>query len=170
MVDSKQALRRTAQARRSSPPPDLTSALLHLLEDTARVACYAALPTEPRVRLREGWLLPVLLPDGDLDWAAYDGRMTTVRLPEPTGPRLGVDAIASCDVVLVPALLVDHQGNRLGKGGGSYDRALRRATGLTIALVGDDELVEALPTEAHDVRVRAVATPSRGVVHLPAKM
>jgi 5-formyltetrahydrofolate cyclo-ligase len=68
--------------------------------------------------------------------------------------------------VLVPALLVDRRGNRLGRGGGSYDRALVRATGLTVALLHDGELVEELPAEAHDVPVRAAATPSQGVVQL----
>ncbi len=65
--------------------------------------------------------------------------------------------------MLVPALLVDRHGTRLGKGGGSFDRALARATGLTIALVHDDEVVDLLPAEPHDVPVRAIATPSTGV-------
>ena len=85
-------------------------------------------------------------------------------------PLLGRDAIAGCDLVLVPALLVDRSGTRLGKGGGCYDRALSRTTGLTVALLHDHELVDVLPAEPHDVRVDAVATPSLGVVRLPAKM
>ena len=115
-----------------------------------------------------GWLLPVLLPDGDLDWAVHDGHLTgsSRGMLQPGGPRLGVDAISRCDVVLVPALLVDRRGVRLGRGGGSYDRALARARGLTIALVHDDELVEELPREPHDVQVAAVATPGGGVVRL----
>jgi carbonic anhydrase len=114
----------------------------------------------------------VLCPDGDLDWAVYDGSTAPGRfgLAEPVGPRLGVDAIADCDLVLVPALLVDARGYRLGKGGGSYDRALARSSALTVALVHDDELVHALPTEPHDVPVGAVATPSRGVVRVTGKM
>src|SRR5258705_10607575 len=75
-------------------------------------------------------LLPALRPDRDLDWAAYTGALvaggTLTRLHEPAGPRLGIAAIATADVVLVPALAVDQQGTRLGRGGGSYDRALTR--------------------------------------------
>ena len=59
---------------------------------------------------------------------------------------------------------------RLGQGGGSYDRALRRrgAGAPVVAVVGDDELVPGpLPGEAHDVRVDAVVTPGRGLVRLP---
>ena len=88
--------------------------------------------------LQDGWLLPVLRADDDLDWATYEGELAVGRrgTVEPPGPRLGVDAIGTCDLVLVPALLVDRDGYRLGKGAGAYDRALARATGLTVALVG----------------------------------
>jgi 5-formyltetrahydrofolate cyclo-ligase len=167
-VDSKQALRRTGIAFRRGRSRDarLVEQLEPLLLRATRIASYVPMSTEPGLAPRPGWLLPVLLPDGDLDWALFDGPLTTAAVQEPTGPRLGVEAIASCDLVLVPALLVDRRGNRLGRGGGSYDRALVRATGLTVALLHDGELVEELPAEAHDVPVRAAATPSQGVVHL----
>lgn len=135
------------------------------------MASYVPWEDEPGLAPRPGWLLPVLLPDGDLDWGTYDGVLVTgLRGTTQPRDRLGVDAVAACDVVLVPALLVDREGVRLGKGGGSYDRALARCTGLTVALVHDDELVDVLPREAHDVPVRAVVTPSRGLVRLPEKM
>lgn len=161
------------QRRRAAlPPVDLSDALAGRVLAAHRVASYVPVGPEPGVALQHGWLLPVLRPDNDLDWAVYDGRLADGRhgLQEPVGERLGVEAVARCDLVLVPALLVDWMGNRLGKGGGSYDRALLRATGLTVALLHDDELVEQLPHEPHDVRVLAVATPSTGVLQLPAKM
>lgn len=135
------------------------------------MAAYLPFGFEPFVVSRAGWLLPVLLPDGDLDWAVDTGdyAMNALGIREPIGPRLGVDAVARCDLVLVPALLVDRQGNRLGRGGGSYDRALLRATGLTVALLHDGELVEEVPHEPHDVPVAAVATPALGVVRLPQR-
>lgn len=170
-MESKQALRRTAERHRRSLPPELRldEPVQALLAGATRVASYVAVGAEPGVLPRVGWLLPVLLPDGDLDWVVFTGELveTARGLREPVGPRLGVDAIAGCDLVLVPALLVDRHGNRLGKGGGSYDRALARATGLTVALLHDGELVDELPVEAHDVRVSAAATPSGGVVRLP---
>ncbi|MGH3743069.1 MAG: 5-formyltetrahydrofolate cyclo-ligase, partial [Micromonosporaceae bacterium] len=53
---------------------------------------------------------------------------------------------------------------RLGRGGGSYDRALARLAPGTpvIALLYDDELIRQLPTQPHDRRVTAVITPSAG--------
>jgi 5-formyltetrahydrofolate cyclo-ligase len=168
-VQDKKAMRQLVDAARTGvPAPDLAPVLGALLDTATRVASYVGLRGEPHVDPRPGWLLPVLLPDDDLDWAVYDGTLAPGRrgLPEPVGTRLGVDAIATCDVVLVPALAVDRDGYRLGKGGGSYDRALARATGLTVALVHDGEVVESLPREAHDVPVHAVATLTGGLVRL----
>jgi 5-formyltetrahydrofolate cyclo-ligase len=171
-VRTKSALRQQAEAdRRARPVARLDGVLQTVIEGATRIAAYLPVGTEPQVTVQQGWLLPVVTEDWDLDWASYDGGLVTRRgLSEPTGPLLGRDALAACDLVLVPALLVDRSGNRLGKGGGCYDRALPRAGGLTIALVNDHELVEELPTEPHDVRVAAVATPSYGVQRLPAKM
>jgi 5-formyltetrahydrofolate cyclo-ligase len=117
-------------------------------------------------------ILPVLLPDGDLDWASYEGPDSLAPGPhgllQPVEQVRGPEAIARAHVVLVPALAVDASGNRLGRGGGSYDRALARVRGRipVIALLYDDELVPALPAQPHDRTVTAVARPAHGVTWL----
>jgi 5-formyltetrahydrofolate cyclo-ligase len=114
-------------------------------------------------------LLPLLLPDGDLDWAVHtgDAGLVTARLGllEPVGPALGVDAVATADVVLVPALAVSSTGMRIGRGGGSYDRALGRVPvgTFTCALLYDGEVGVDVPVEPHDRPVTAAATPTRVV-------
>jgi 5-formyltetrahydrofolate cyclo-ligase len=113
-------------------------------------------------------LLPVLLNDNDLDWSAYAGDLVPGPrgLSEPPGARLGLGAITGADLVVVPALAVDPAGRRLGRGGGSYDRALARLTpGRTfvVALLHDGELVGAVPAESHDHPVDATITPSAGL-------
>jgi len=135
------------------------------------VAAYVPMPGEPggpRLLdiLAEGAevvLLPVLQPDGDLDWAAYAGpdSLAGARFRQPTGERLGLDAIRRADLVIVPALAVDRRRMRLGRGGGSYDRALERvAAGVpVVALLYDGELRDHVPTEAHDRPVTAALTP-----------
>ena len=151
----------------------------------SRVACYVSTLTEPgtgalRRALRDRGcevLLPLVAHDPHLDraldWVLDDGTLDEPQppgracAPEPAGPRLGPDALAGCDVALVPALAVDESGARLGQGGGYYDRALSavRVRGPVIALVHDDELLPAgtVPVLGHDVRVDAVATPSRWI-------
>jgi 5-formyltetrahydrofolate cyclo-ligase len=140
----------------------------------ATVAAYVSIGQEPGTgplieRLHEAGrhvLLPVVLPDKDLDWARYDGPDALVParmgLLEPAGPTLGVEAIARADVVLVPGLAVDPTGLRLGRGGGCYDRALTRVpVGTPVcALLFDEEIVDRVPAAPHDRRVNAVATPS----------
>ncbi|MGK5738217.1 5-formyltetrahydrofolate cyclo-ligase [Micromonospora sp. URMC 103] len=119
-------------------------------------------------------LLPVLRPDLDLDWAAYAGPGSLAvagrGMREPTGSRRGVGAITTAELVVLPALAVDRRGLRLGRGGGSYDRALARvpAATLTVVLLHDGELVPAVPAEPHDRPVRAVITPDGGLRTLDA--
>ena len=151
------------------------------LQMAGTVAVYYSVGTEPDTRgLVYGlWkrgtyvLLPVLREDGDLDWASYEGPDSLVPGPrgllEPGEARRGVAAVSRADAVLVPALAVDRAGNRLGRGGGSFDRALARVGPLipVIALVYDDELVDRLPVQAHDAPVRAVARPGHGITALP---
>ncbi|MCW2918232.1 MAG: 5-formyltetrahydrofolate cyclo-ligase [Actinomycetia bacterium] len=146
------------------------------VEMAASVAAYVSIGTEPETRslLFALWkrgtyvLIPRLLPDGDLDWASYEGPDSLVPGPygllEPTEPSRGTAAIKAADVVIVPALAVDRTGMRLGRGGGSYDRALARVGPgiLTVSLVYDSELVDEVPAESHDQGVRAVVTPSGG--------
>ncbi len=111
-------------------------------------------------------MLPVLLPDMDLDWAAYAGdqlaRAGAVRPARAGRTRLGVDAVATADVVLVPGLAVSARGERLGRGGGSYDRALGRVPvgTFTCVLLYDDEVGVDVPVEPHDRPVTAAAHPA----------
>ena len=144
------------------------------VRDAATVAAYVSVGSEPGTGLLLDALLaagkrvivPVVLPDLDLDWTLYSGRddlAPAVRgLLEPTGPRLGVDAVGRADVVLVPGLAVSPSGERLGQGGGCYDRALTRVpAGTPVAVVlYDDELGLAVPTDPHDLPVGFALTGS----------
>ena len=93
--------------------------------------------------------VPRLLPDRDLDWTRWTDSTT-----------LGRGAVAEASVVLVPALAVDRSGMRLGRGGGSYDRALARLSPDTqvIAVLHPGELLAFVPTESWDRPVGAVVT------------
>lgn len=80
-------------------------------------------------------------------------------VPTPTGEEREASDI---DVVLVPAVGVGPKGERLGQGGGYYDRFLQRTEALRIAVVFEGQCVEHIPVEPHDARVDAVVT-ERGI-------
>jgi 5-formyltetrahydrofolate cyclo-ligase len=67
------------------------------------------------------------------------------------------------DLVLVPGVAFDLSGNRLGRGRGFYDRILAEASGIKCGVAYDFQLLETIPTEAHDAKVNYIFTPSRGV-------
>ena len=176
MTATKQDWRRRLLAvRRSLPPQELQRAaegLLHMASDLPAAGCvalYAAVPPEPETGLLLTWyadqgarvLLPVLRDDNDLGWGEFGARLTPGRfgLAEPA-VDLGADTIREADLVLCPALAVDRGGNRLGRGGGSYDRALARTTAPVVAVVYDTELVDTLPADPHDRPVTHALTPT----------
>jgi 5-formyltetrahydrofolate cyclo-ligase len=176
----------TARARRPlaeiAEQGELLAARVLALPEVRRaatVAAYVSVGTEPGTGLLldalvaagKRVLLPRLapatdgLPGWDLDWSVYHGPTSLAParfgLLEPLGPLLGVTAIATADVVLVPGLAVSAVGSRLGRGAACYDRALARVPGgtPTWVLLYADEVDRAVPTEPHDLRVTAVATP-----------
>ncbi|GLW70248.1 hypothetical protein Kpho02_25470 [Kitasatospora phosalacinea] len=168
--------RALAAAERSAAAEALAGHAAALVPPGGTVAAYVSVGAEPGTRpllaalAARGVrvLLPVLLSDNDLDWAPYEGedRLSPAArgLLEPTGPRLGPDAVLAADVVLLPGLAVDARGVRLGRGGGSYDRVLARlaragARPLLATLLYPHELLPAVPAEPHDLPVHAVATP-----------
>jgi 5-formyltetrahydrofolate cyclo-ligase len=65
------------------------------------------------------------------------------------------------DVVLVPGVAFDRFGNRLGRGGGYYDRLLSGTACLKIGVAFDEQISrDVLPVEAHDIRMDALVTPT----------
>ncbi|MCG5220407.1 5-formyltetrahydrofolate cyclo-ligase [Streptosporangium sp. KLBMP 9127] len=186
----KQKLRRAIRAARAAIPEDeRRSASVAIRENlldqpwvqmAGLVACYWSDEEEPSTHglVFALWkhgatvILPVLRDDDDLDWAVYDGPGTLAPgrfgIMEPVDTRRGVDTIRTAALVIVPALAVDEKtGVRLGRGGGSYDRALARVgpNVPTVALLNDGELIEGVPVEPHDRTIRFVAMPS-GLVKL----
>lgn len=145
-----------------------TAALLRLIgHDHECVAAYVSVGSEPDTAellaalRRRGVrvLLPVRQPDDSLSFAVDAGRLSrgTGGIPEPAGPYV---ALAEATLVLVPALAVDLCGHRLGRGGGSYDRAVAGLASLRIALLHEGELLPHVPSEPHDVAVAAAALPA----------
>ncbi len=81
-------------------------------------------------------------------------------LREPNPQRCVRVEPAAVECILVPGLLFDQEGYRLGYGGGYYDRLLARpdVTGLRLALAFREQLVAHLPHAAHDLPVSTWVT------------
>ncbi|MCK9901409.1 5-formyltetrahydrofolate cyclo-ligase [Frankia sp. Cpl3] len=174
------ALRRRLLALRRAgvlPDPAVLTERVLALPEVARATCVAAYvgmtdepdTTELLARLRARGvrvLLPVVRADLDLDFREFGGTLVPgamgTREPPPSATHV---ELGEAQVIIVPALAADEAGNRLGRGGGSYDRALTRTAPATpvIALLHDREILGDVPAEAHDRRVTIIVTQSRTV-------
>ena len=150
-----------------------TESWLHILSATelkgaTNIASYISYEFEPETSdinqrlIKDGKkvFLPRLLENNDIQWVSWNGsseNLTKVeKIYEPIGDAVEVEL----DVIILPALHVDRMGNRLGQGGGSYDRALSRSKAFKIALLHYGELTsEILPIQPHDEKIDAAATP-----------
>jgi 5-formyltetrahydrofolate cyclo-ligase len=176
--------RRTrTSTRREHDAAAITQRLEELTERLAAttVAAYLSLPDEPPTREYVRWahergirvLLPVSREDGLLDWAPYDGDdevEDAIGMPAPTTELLGPIAINDADLIVVPAASVDRDGVRLGWGRGYFDKTLGSMERCppVYAVIFDDELVDSVPRERHDMPVNGVVTPA-GVIDLDTK-
>jgi 5-formyltetrahydrofolate cyclo-ligase len=67
------------------------------------------------------------------------------------------------DLILVPGVAFDTHGRRLGRGKGFYDQLLAHVGGTTCGVAFDEQIVEAIPVEPHDVHLSCILTPTRWI-------
>lgn len=132
------------------------------------VLLYHALPDEPDLQplldaaLTEGKrvLLPVVVGD-DLVLKYYEGhaslREGAFHILEPVGEDFPLARYAQVDLALIPGMAFDHQGHRLGRGRGYYDRLLPRLPRVhTVGICFPFQLLPVVPAEPHDIPVHEV--------------
>lgn len=184
MSELKSDLRSAVRASRLSMGEDqrdearsgLTRQLRRLALDRElrSLSCFLPRRSEPDTRPFLEWarhraidtLLPSSRPDGRLDWIRPSGAGTVPGahgIDEPLGERLTPLAVEGVDAMLIPAAAVDLHGNRLGWGQGYFDRSLSSMANRppVFAVVFDEELVNEVPFEPHDVPITGVVTPER---------
>ncbi|GAA5217221.1 5-formyltetrahydrofolate cyclo-ligase [Corallincola platygyrae] len=117
--------------------------------------------------------LPVLHPfsKGHLLFLHYDRNTLLIRnqygIPEPRLDATAIAPLTSLDLLLCPLVAFDAEGNRLGMGGGFYDRTLSRwhpeanPAPYPVGLAHNCQQVEALPAQEWDVPLPMIATPDK---------
>ena len=85
------------------------------------------------------------------------------------GTRCQTISKDNIDVWLIPGLGFDPEGNRLGRGGGFYDRLLKNTSALKIGIGYDVQLVDKLPHGEHDQQMNIIVTP-KGVIRVRDKI
>lgn len=178
-VETKETIRRMMRRKRREADPiwnlkaseRIQRAVLRLPEfATARsIGCYYALPYEVQMHLiiqrcRE-YGKPVCVPAFNEDLNRYE--LTWTRPDEPLRagrwnikePRSHNRAgFMGVELIVVPALAYDPSGKRLGHGGGHYDRILGAWSGFKIGIAFQFQVVDGIPTGAHDIPVDMVVT------------
>ncbi len=79
-------------------------------------------------------------------------------------PREG-EAVSSSEIntIMCPGLAFTKIGQRMGQGGGFYDRLLEKATAAHIyGACFDEQIVQEIPEESHDQRMLEILHPSLG--------
>lgn len=127
------------------------------------------------IKLGKKLILPVV-DSRHRELKLYEIRDTSELVPGYMGiyePGVGEDRRADLkdiDLVIIPGVGFDIKGNRLGYGGGCYDRLLSFESGrlakadhhiMTIALAFEEQISEEIPTESHDIKVDIIITDKR---------
>ena len=153
---------------------DLCARLKLQMQSAHTILFFAPLPDEPDVwplleeSLAAGKI--IALPFFDAEKKIYGARRIKNAATEIVAGKFGVRETASSsgkilleqfDLILVPGVAFDWNGNRLGRGKGFYDRLLEKISGIKCGVGYDFQLLEKIPVKPHDAKVDFVLTPER---------
>ena len=105
------------------------------------------------------WQRKEILPSEIKD-LAKDVKIGILKIPQPKKNFYSPFSPASIDLVIIPGVVFDRKGNRLGFGGGFYDRFLGKLSDTTklVGLAFELQLVDNVPSRSHDVAVDYLIT------------
>lgn len=138
-----------------------------LFQQSHNVMLFSSLPDElPTHHIIERWaaMKNVFLPrvkGDDIEAIKYEPGMLkqgSFKILEPTGTTVVSPLVL--DLIIVPGVAFDRNGNRCGRGKGYYDRFLSHTKATTIAVCFDCQLVDTLPVEPHDIPAKHIVTHS----------
>ncbi|NVK26279.1 MAG: 5-formyltetrahydrofolate cyclo-ligase [Gammaproteobacteria bacterium] len=183
-------LRKQLRQRRNSLSPQqqrtaslaLSEALISLTNPNDRVALYLAndgeispnLAIEKLIQQNRQCLLPVMhsFRKGYLNFQSYDQNTAMIKnqfgILEPRLNAAQTIPLQEIDYIFMPLVGFDNQGNRMGMGGGFYDRTLAQVHQLSspprlVGLAHDCQHVEALPVASWDIPIQLILTPTKKI-------
>ena len=186
IIEEKKILRKKMRSMRESMPKEerdkasheIVSRLIEnpVYQQSTTIMAYASMPEEIQLNelfdhafannkilaipliIGRGTMRPVFLPTIE-DLVVGDFGIMTVRQDCRTFVEFN-----DIDCIIVPGAAFDRQGNRLGLGGGYYDRFLKRVPhAKRIALAFDYQLIDAVPSENHDAKMNIIITESETI-------
>jgi 5-formyltetrahydrofolate cyclo-ligase len=168
------ALGKISPAVRAVESIDLCARLKMQMQSARVVLFFAPMPDEldlwPVLELSLALGTTCALPFFDAEKKTYGARLLKnlaadivignfgVREPAESCAEISLDKF---DLVVVPGIAFDLQGNRLGRGRGFYDRLLEKASGVKCGVGYGFQLLEKIPNEPHDAKVDFIFTPER---------
>lgn len=190
LADAKELLRDAVRRLRATRDPEQRAAADHARFEKLRafigdpkgqtIATYLSIDDEPGTLELISWayasgarvLLPVLT-EGEREdgkrlpnWAEYAGpdslRTGLWNIPEPSTEPLGAEGLEQATVIICSGLAGTEKGDRLGVGGGWFDRARSYAQATpALLLLNDEEVMPTLPVQEWDCRVDVIITPTK---------
>ena len=186
IIEEKKILRKKMRSMRESMPKEdrdkasheIVSRLIEnpVYQQSTTIMAYASMPEEIQLNelfdhafannkilaipliIGRGTMRPVFLPTIE-DLVVGDFGIMTVRQDCRTFVEFN-----DIDCIIVPGAAFDRKGNRLGLGGGYYDRFLKRVPNAKrIALAFDYQLIESVPAESHDTKMNIIITESETI-------
>lgn len=186
IIEEKKILRKKMRSMRESMPKEdrdkasheIVSRLIEnsVYQQSTTIMAYASMPEEIQLNelfdhafannkilaipliIGRGTMRPVFLPTIE-DLVVGDFGIMTVRQDCRTFVEFN-----DIDCIIVPGAAFDRQGNRLGLGGGYYDRFLKRVPNAKrIALAFDYQLIDSVPAESHDTKMNIIITESETI-------
>ena len=140
---------------------------LDVFKNAENILIYNSLPDELSTRefiyrwySRKSLFLP-RVNGNDLEILPFEPnniRTGAFQIEEPIG--INIVDIHMIDLIIVPAVALDRNGNRVGRGKGYYDRLLIDSNSIKLGVCYDFQLFDCIDAESHDVPLDIVITPS----------
>ncbi len=139
---------------------------LSLYKEADRILCYMSYPGEADTRpiiekaLSDGKTVafPKVLPGGDMAFYACDPdelRLGAYGIMEPGASE---DKLVADGLMIMPLVAFDEKRNRIGHGGGYYDRYLEKYHLKTVALAYEFQKTDMIPADPYDIKPDIIVT------------